>query len=182
MQGRGKEPDVLLRVPLKPIGTDYNAGLYALQKRGKVKFCGPLYELIIRPDPEGYADNVDIPEQPVRVQPMGMLVHPISDKPVGLNFVLRPENEAVRMRVPIRYINEEKCVGLRTGGWVNSVMQAVDINVAPGVRPPLYATQDLADLKLHGKATIGELTFERKGEGCRTVLPDDEVSTIISKC
>ena len=181
LQGRGKEADVLLRVPLKPINDDYNAGLYALQKRGKVRFCGPLYELTIRPDPEGFADNVSIPETPVRVQPMGMLVHPLTDVPVGLNLVLRPYDEPVRVRVPIRYINEEKCTGLRYSGWVNPIIQYIDINVAPGVRPPLFATQDLAGMKLYAKATVGELEFEGKGAGCRTVLPHDEVSTIVSK-
>lgn len=182
LQGRGKQPDVLLRVPLKPIDDDYNAGLYCLQKKGKVKLCGPLYELVIHPDPDGFADHDEIPDVPVRVRPMGMLVHPLTDKPVGLNFVLRPENEPVRVRVPIRHINEEKSIGLRAGGWLNTVLQAVDINVAPGVRPPLYATQDVAGLKLHGRATVGELEFEGKGEGCRTVVADETVSTIVSKC
>jgi len=86
------------------------------------------------------------------------------------------------VRIPVRYINEEKCTGLKMAGWINGLHRAVDVNVAPGVLPPTFATQDVAGVKLHGRVTIGQLDFERKNQGCRTVLPDDEVCTIISKC
>ncbi len=122
-----------------------------LQQHGKVKFCGPLYELQITADPEKETAEVELPSQPIRVLPMNMLVHPITDLPVGLSFVYRPASEPVRVRVPIRYINEEKCIGLRTGGWVNKIRRAVDIAVAAGTPAPLKATHDLAGLALRGK-------------------------------
>lgn len=188
LNARGGGADLLLRVPLAPLLADWNAGLFVLQKRGKVRHVGPLYELHVRPDPEGYADEelqegqeLLIPDGPLRVQPLGVLIHPIDDVPVGVQLIARPVTEAVRVRIPVRHINEEKCVGLRHGGWVNSLHRSIDVQVAPGVRPPLYATQDVGGLKLHGRAKVGELTFEGKGAGCRTVLADDVTSTIISK-
>lgn len=180
LQGRGTAPDVYLRIPLRPLLYDYNKGLFVLQQRGKVKFCGPLYELDVRPDPEGDATDV-FPDGPVRTQPMGMLIHPLSEEPVSVVFVHRPENKPVRVRVPIRYMNEEKCIGLRSEGWLNTLRHAVDINVAVNVKPPVTTTHDLAGLQLKGRKTVGELTFERKNQGCCTVLDDDEVTTIISK-
>lgn len=153
-----------------------------LQQHGKVKFCGPLYELQVTPDPEGHAPDVNIPEQPIRALPMNMLVHPITDLPVGLVFVYRPASEAARVRVPIRYINMEKCPGLRVGGWLNRIREGVDIAVAPGAVAPGKVTQDLADVPLRGRKFVRELMFDGKDNGCRTVLADDEVTTIISKC
>lgn len=180
LQGRGLVPDVYLRVPLFPLQYDYECGLYPLQQHGKAKLTGPLYQLTIHEDPEGIADG-PVPSQPVRAQPMGMLVHPLSDKIVGVIFVYRPEDKPVRVRVPLRYFNEEKCIGLRMGGWVNRIRRAVDIHVAVNMRPPVTATHDLAGLVLKGRKTVGELSFKGKGVGCRAVLPDSEVTTIISK-
>lgn len=193
LNARGDGADVLLRVPLAPLKADWDAGLFVLQKRGKVRHVGPLYELRVRADPEGYAEaeaeakdahgngGLYIPEKTLRVQPMSVLIHPIDDVPVGVQLIARPVDQPVRVRIPVRHINEERCIGLRHGGWVNALHRSVDVQVAPGCRPPLYAVQDVGGLKLHGRATVGELTFEGKGDGCRTVLADDVACTIISR-
>lgn len=149
-----------------------------LQQRGKVKFCGPLYDVDV------YTTNEEGKEElktSVRAWPSSIIVHPLSDIPVGVTFVYRPVDEPVRVRVPIKVINEEKCVGLRQGGWVNMLHKAIDINVAPHVEPPLYVTLDIGGMSLKEKRMIKDLEFDRKGDGCAAVLADDTVATIISK-
>lgn len=179
LQGRGAAPSAHVRVPLAPILEDYLAGRFVLQRRTKAQFVGPLYELLVHPDPEDSSSSESA--GPVRALAYNMLVHPVTDKPIALAFVAKPATEPVRVRVPVRYINRERCPGLKLGGWVNQLHRAVDIAVAAGVRPPERAVQDLAETGLRGSRTVGELEFEGKGEGCRAVLPDDTATTIISR-
>lgn len=79
----------------------------------------------------------------------------------------------MRVRIPVRYINEGKCMGLKMAGRINGLHETVYVNVAPGILPPTFATQNVAGIKLH--EGIGQLEFECKNAGYRTVLPDDKV-------
>lgn len=110
-----------------------------------------------------------------------MMQNQITEAVKTIEFLYCPEDELVRVRVPITYINEEKCPGLREGGWLNRVQQNVDINVAPFTEAPLYATQDVGGMGIKDRKTLGELQFQGKGNGCQTILADDTVATIISK-
>lgn len=168
--------DLRLQVPREPIRRDYQDRLFALQKLGKNKFSGPLYQIRL----VGDADE-ELPFDKIRVLPHNMIIHPITELPVALGFVFHPENEPVRVRVPVEYINEEKCHGLREGGWLNTVQRTIEVGVAPFVKPPLRVCIDLAGMGLRDRKRVGDLTFEGKGNGCRTVASDDDIVTVISK-
>lgn len=179
LQGRGKVPDLLINVPIDPILQDLHNRLFAPQKLGKVKWSGPLYQLQLLPDPSGAPSP--LPVQTIRVKPHNMQLNQITEVPKTIAFMYCPEEEPVRVRIPIRYINEEKCPGLKEGGWLNCIIPAIDINVAPFTRAPLFATLDIGNLHLKDRKTVADLQFEGKGDGCRTILADDLVTTVISK-
>lgn len=184
-QGRGILDDVLLQVRLDTLRDDFNNGRFTLQKRGKVKFTGPLYELRVE---DGALDEYgnEMPAcrvgfERARVLAHNMIIHPMSSLPVGLLLRYSPENEPVRVRVPLRFINQEKSSGLRVGGWLNRIHSAVDINVAAGIKAPLFVTADVGNMKMKDKFPIGQLMFDGKGQGCKTVLNDDVTCIIMSK-
>lgn len=129
---------------------------------------------------EWESEMPDIPFERIRVKAQNMELNGITEVPKTITFLYCPEEEPVRVRVPIRYINEEKAQGLREG-YLNRIVQNVDINVAPFCQAPLYAVQDVGGMKLKDRRYLGELTFEGKGMGCRTVLPDDMIATMISR-
>lgn len=189
MQGRGKLPDVQIKVPLAPIQEDLFNGLFAIQKLGKSKWSGPLYQLRFIHEKHAEEEEAEeskgsvnpLPFETIRVKPHNMMLNPITEAVKTIAFLYCPENEPVRVRVPIKHINEEKCPGLREGGWLNRVQQCVDINVAPLTESPLFATQDVGGMGMKDRKTIGDLEFEGKGNGCRTVLPLDTMTTVISK-
>lgn len=176
---------MLIEAPVEPLIADRAAGLLVMQKLGKVKMMAPLYELHFVPGDDAglnaHLATLNLPADRLRVLPRNITIHPLTDRPVGAGFVYRPEDEAVRVRVPIRYLNEEKCPGLRSGGWLNRVMRSVDIAVAPHTRAPAFVTVDLAGLAVKGRRCMSDIMFEGDGRGCRTLLPDDAINTVISK-
>ena len=184
LEGRGLIPNILIQIPKQPIYLDYKRGRYALQRKDRYKFQGPLYELSIEGGTlDEYGRELDtsfIPFDRIRVMPMNLLVHPISEQPVGMTLRYSPENEAVRVRVPINCINEGKSEGVRDGGWLNRLMWYVDIHVEPFTKAPLEAIMDVSGLKMKERRYIGDLQFENKGNGCKTILGDEVSAVMVS--
>jgi hypothetical protein len=176
LQGRNVCDDVLLDVPLAPLRRAQQAGLLVVQTRSKVKFCGPLFTLRIRNDSEEL-----VPFSTVRALPSNILIHPLTEAVVNVSFVLSPVDEKVRVRVPVRILNAEKCPGLRSGGWTNMIQRAVDINVVPGIAPPLFVTVDIGGMQVKDKKLVKDLEFVGKGSGCTTVLSGDDLAFVLSK-
>lgn len=173
-------------MPLAPLLDAQALGYLTTQSRGKVKFEGPLYTLRITPPDTDATHTWDArppsPHAPlaVRARPMNITVHPLTNDPVGVTFVLAPLDKATRVRVPVRILNQEKCPGVKAGGWVNVLEWYVDVKVAPGVVPPLVATIDVGALGLKERLPFEALQFDGKGEGCRLVKDGETVSTVIS--
>eukprot|EP00178_Gracilaria_changii_P023749 TRINITY_DN717_c0_g1_i2.p1 TRINITY_DN717_c0_g1~~TRINITY_DN717_c0_g1_i2.p1 ORF type:complete len:288 (+),score=19.25 TRINITY_DN717_c0_g1_i2:92-955(+) len=185
IEGRNKIPDLILQVPKAPLFEDKLAGRFALQKKGKTRFVGPLYELTVE---EHTVDEYgkllrtsNIPFERIRVLAHNIRIHPVGEYPLGVSFRYSPENEPVRVRVPMLCINEEKSPGLREGGWLNRLQKYVDINVAPYTPAPRFVTMDVSGMAMKEKRFIRDLQFERKGDGCRAVLDDDVPAIVISK-
>jgi Ribosomal protein TL5, C-terminal domain len=176
LQGRGEFPDVFLDIPLAPIRRAQQAGLLTLARKGKVKFTGPAFTLRFSEE-----DPLPAPLSAVRAVPCNILVHHLTGQPVSAGFVSAPPARALRVRVPVRTVNAEKCPGLRAGGWINKLHRAVDVAVAPGVVPPLYATVDVSGMNMKDRKPVSALVYSNKGQGCRTVLPADTLAAVISK-
>ncbi|CAN8071878.1 unnamed protein product [Agarophyton chilense] len=185
VEGRNKFPDLILQVPKAPLLEDMLAGRFALQKRGKTRFVGPLYELAIEEHAVGeygkLLDTASLPFERIRVLAHNIRIHPVGEYPLGVSFRYSPENEPVRVRVPMVCINQEKSPGIRDGGWLNRLQKYIDINVAPFTPAPQFVTMDVSGMGMKEKRFVRDLQFEKKGDGCRTVLGDDEPAVVISK-
>lgn len=153
-----------------------------------MKFEGPLFVLRLHDADSGAlhqwdapdAQKLTLPLTAIRAKPVNITLHPLTERPEGVSFVLAPADRATRVRVPVRVLNEEKSPGVKMGGWVNVIDWAVDVRVDVGVVPPLVATVDVGGLGMKDRLTLDALQFDGKGEGCRLVRPADTVSTVIS--
>lgn len=176
---------MMIQVPAKPFARDFENGLFSHQKLGRVKLCGPTYELRMEEGARGedgeLIDMSWIPFERVRVLLQNIMIHPMDYVPSGFQFTYVPENEPVRVRVPIVCINQEKSPALREGAWLNNLVRFVDIRVPPFVKPPIVCMMDVSGLRMKDKLCVGDLQFEGKDEGCRMVLPDDTPTTMVSK-
>ena len=74
--------------------------------------------------------------------------HPFKQKILHMDFMRVRMDEAISVRVPLHYINEETCFGVKTeGGALNKIENDVGVSCLPGNLPE-YIEVDVIDLKL----------------------------------
>ena len=74
--------------------------------------------------------------------------HPYKPEILHIDFQRIDEKQKITMRVPIHFINEHLCIGVKTGGGVVSrIMTELEISCLPGDLPE-YIDVDLADVNL----------------------------------
>lgn len=54
---------------------------------------------------------------------------PVSDRPLHFDLMRVDENQTIKIEVPVRFINEEKCAAFRQGGSLEVVRHTVEIQV-----------------------------------------------------
>lgn len=83
--------------------------------------------------------------------------HPFRPTIVHVDFLRIDENKEFTMRVPIHFINEDKCVGVRLeGGAISHVMTEVEVSCLPRHLPE-FIEVDLAEMKVGDTVHLGEL-------------------------
>jgi large subunit ribosomal protein L25 len=75
-------------------------------------------------------------------------VHPAKRQILHIDLQRVVDDEKIRMEVPLHYINEETCVGVKVGGGtVQKIMSEVEITCFPKDLPE-YIEVDIQDLEL----------------------------------
>ena len=75
-------------------------------------------------------------------------VHPAKRQILHIDLQRVVDDEKIRMEVPLHYINEEICVGVKTGGGsVQKILSEVEITCFPKDLPE-YIEVDIANLEL----------------------------------
>ena len=62
-----------------------------------------------------------------RVLPKDLQLHPVKETIVHLDFLRVGENTKVTVSVPVRFINENSCEGLKQGGVINIVRHDIEV-------------------------------------------------------
>jgi len=70
-----------------------------------------------------------------RVLPRDVQLHPVTDIPMHVDFLRIGANTTVAVEVPVEFLNEDTCPGLRQGGVLNVVRYAVEVSCRPDLIP-----------------------------------------------
>lgn len=70
--------------------------------------------------------------------------HPVTDRPVHVDFQRIAPGARIRVRVPVHFLNEESCPGIKAGGVLNVVRREVEVLAEPDAVPEAFEI-DLAD-------------------------------------
>lgn len=85
--------------------------------------------------------------------------HPAKDRIMHADFQRVLMDVAISVDVPVHFINEENCVGVKIGGGaVSHVMSTVSISCLPGNLPE-YLEVDVAELELGSSIHLSEMTL-----------------------
>ena len=72
--------------------------------------------------------DLDVDGKSEKVLPKDLQYHPVSDKLIHCDFLRVQENTKVTVEVPIEFLNQESCPGLKKGGVLNTVRRLVELS------------------------------------------------------
>ena len=158
------------RVPAVIYGAKQDATLIALDPRDVVKelqkggWQSHLYEVAV----QGGGTE--------RTLMRDVQFHPVTDRPLHVDFQRLAPGQLIRVRVPVQFANEGTCPGLKAGGVLNVVRREVEVMADPDNVPSAFEI-DLAD------AGIGDSlrwSAVRDAFGTRAVVDRDFVVATIA--
>ena len=85
----------------------------------KLMHAGGFYTKII---------NVDVDGESEKVLPKALQYHPVTDKLIHFDFLRVKDDTKVTVDVPVEYLNQEVCPGLKQGGVLNLVRRFVELS------------------------------------------------------
>ena len=69
--------------------------------------------------------------------------HPVSDRPIHVDFQRLAAGQTIRVKVPVTFLNEDTCPGIKTGGVLNVVRRDIEVFADPDQVPDSFEV-DLA--------------------------------------
>ena len=70
--------------------------------------------------------------------------HPVSDRPIHVDFQRLAAGQKIRVLVPVAFSNEDTCPGIKTGGVLNVVRRDIEVFADPDQVPDAFEV-DLAE-------------------------------------
>lgn len=103
-----------------------------------------------------------------QVLPRDIQLHPVTDEPLHVDFLRLTKGAKVTVNVPVRFLDEEECEGLRRGGVLNVVRYEVEMD-APATAIPEAIEASLAGLDINDAVRISDVSLP---EGCSPTITD----------
>ena len=113
-----------------------------------------------------------------RTLPKDVQFHPVTDRPVHVDFLRISEHATVTVAVPISFINEEKSKGLKRGGVLNTVRHELEL-VCDAAEIPEDVIVDLAGTDIGDSIHISQVTLP-KGTTSAITDRDFTIATIVA--
>jgi len=115
---------------------------------------------------------------PVRTLPKDVQFHPVTDRPLHVDFLRISEHAKVTVAVPIRFIDEDKSKGLKRGGVLNTVRHELELNCDAAEMPETIEIS-LAGMDIGDSLHISAVTLPKGTESAITDR-DFTIATIVA--
>ncbi|HXW70735.1 MAG TPA: 50S ribosomal protein L25/general stress protein Ctc [Methylocella sp.] len=107
--------------------------------------------------------EIDVDGAKQRVIPRDYQLDPIKDKPLHVDFLRLKAGASLKVQVPVHFINQEVCPGIKRGGTLNIVRHAIEMRV-PADAIPEAVVADIGNLQIAESVHITDLSLP---EGCK---------------
>ncbi|MBU6442851.1 MAG: 50S ribosomal protein L25/general stress protein Ctc [Alphaproteobacteria bacterium] len=104
--------------------------------------------------------------QKTRVIPRDVQLHPVTDRPVHVDFMRLEKGSTIILDIPVRFKGHAESPGLKRGGTLNIVRHEIKL-VCPADSIPEYLEGDLSGLEINDSLHISSIA-----------LPEGVVATI----
>jgi len=120
---------------------------------------------------------IDVGGNATRTLPKDVQFHPVTDRPVHVDFFRIGEHSEVHVNVPIRFSGEDRSRGLKRGGVLNAVRHELEL-VCDAAGIPDEVEIDLSGMDIGDSLHISQVKLP---EGARSAITDRDftIATIV---
>ena len=121
-------------------------------------------------DPTFFSKQCEIKfnDQVIKVLPKDLQLHPVKESILHIDFLRVGENTTVTLLVPVKFINENSCPGIKQGGVLNVVRREIElITLVSKIPESLEANLD--GLEIGDSIHISSINLD---EGVKPVISD----------
>lgn len=121
---------------------------------------------------------VDVDGSQTRTLPKDVQFHPVTDRPLHVDFFRISEHSTVRVAVPVRFVNEDDAPGITRGGVLNVVRHELEL-VCDAASIPDEVIIDLTGKEVGDSIHISTVSLP---EGARSAIDDRDftIATIVA--
>jgi large subunit ribosomal protein L25 len=101
---------------------------------------------------------LDMAGRKTRVIPRQVQLHPVTDRPVHVDFMRLPEGARIKLAIPVRFKGQESSPGIKRGGVLNIIHHEVEL-LCPAENIPEFIEGDLSVLDIHGSLHISSFNL-----------------------
>ena len=112
-------------------------------------------------DQENFLSNIislKIDGKSMNVLPRDVAFDPISDNPIHVDFLRIVKDAKIILEIPVKFINNETCPGLKRGGVLNIVRRKVELK-CPTENIPAELVVDLEGLEIGANIKISSINL-----------------------
>jgi large subunit ribosomal protein L25 len=122
--------------------------------------------------------EIEVGGKKVRTLPKDVAFHPVTDRPLHVDFLRLSANSKVHVEVPVVFTNEEASPGLKRGGVLNIVRHKLELVCDPTAMPEDIQI-DVTGLEIGASIHISHVTLP-KGVTSAITDRDFTIATIIA--
>jgi large subunit ribosomal protein L25 len=121
---------------------------------------------------------VEVGGESNRTLPKDVQFHPVTSRPIHVDFLRIGENAQVNVNVPVRFINEDEAPGIKRGGVLNVVRHELEL-VCDATRIPDEIVISLTGLEIGDAIHISDVSLP---EGSKSAIDDRDftVATVVA--
>lgn len=123
--------------------------------------------------------NLDVDGKKEQVILRDLQRHPSQQIIYHLDFQRVSANTKVHIKVPLHFLNEETCKGVKAGGIVSHTLTELEIS-APASKLPEFIEVDLADLDMDGVLHISDVKLPQGVESVDLAHGEDHDLVVAS--
>ena len=121
---------------------------------------------------------IDAGGTPHRTLPKDVQFHPVSSRPIHVDFLRIGEHSQVHVNVPVVFLNEEASPGIKRGGVLNIVRHDLEL-ICDAAEIPEQIEIDLTGLEIGDSIHISAITLPK---GSKSAIEDRDftVATVVA--
>lgn len=150
-----KKESTMLSMPIKDIVMEFTSR----------RFFATVYEL-------------DFGKKKIEAIVKAVQKHPVTDRPMHIDFMLVDKNSLITVAIPVKFLNEDKAPAIKRGGILNIILHELEVICSPH-KIPASIDVDLAGIEANKSILLTELKLP-DGAKAAHARRDQVMATIVT--